>query len=301
MLRLSIDTSGNEKLARAMKELATGRIREEAAAAMNIVAHKHVVPAMRRELQKFDRVTPFVERSVRLVKAATPDDLTLQVGPSYRSALGSEGGKVGVDPQDVLQAQQLGGYRRDKRSEKRLRQVGWLPSGMQVVVPDPAKGQFPGSVDAYGNIRGPFMQQLLSYLQAYQDSGHMQNMSDQKRARMHSGRKRPGKNDPKAPFQGPARSQRYFVIGHGVRTTSSIVGGEQVLKRTVGRQNSRLRPGIYAQVGTQLHAVLMFVPLPRYQPKVDLSMRAMHAQLQDQVARTFRARVYEAVEKAARA
>jgi len=299
MLKLSMVSVGSEKLARAMQQLATGRIREEAAAAMNIVAHKHIVPAMKQELQKFDRVTPFVERSVRLVKAATPADVTIEVGPSYNSQLGTKGGKVGVDPQQVLQAQQFGGKRRDKRSEKLLKLHGWLRADEQTFLPSELLG---GSGDGYGNLRGSFVQQLLAYLQAFQLKGSSSNMGKSRMADVHAGRARAMGKKRREAFVGPMQGRRYFVArGQHVQ---EIVGGESTRMVWRGRPNKHLAPGIYAAIGPggrTLKPVLYFGKEHRYQPKVDLSMRAVHAQLQDQVARTFRARVYEAVEKAARA
>ena len=44
------------------------------------------------------------------------------------------GGK-GIDPQQILRAQEVGGRRHDKRSEKALRRVGILPNGYQTAIP----------------------------------------------------------------------------------------------------------------------------------------------------------------------
>lgn len=66
---------------------------------------------------------PYILKSV-YVRKATPERLSVEIEPTYF------GGK-GVDPQKILQAQEFGGARRDKRSEAALRRIGILPSGYQ--------------------------------------------------------------------------------------------------------------------------------------------------------------------------
>src|SRR5690606_37168676 len=113
---------------------------------------------------------------------ATPDNLSLRILPTLDARnLPGKGGKVGVDPQHVLQAQEFGGRRADKKSEVALRRAGILPAGYQTVIPDPP---YPGSDDGRGNLRGPFVQQLLSYLQAYSEVGFKANMGAKKIAKM---------------------------------------------------------------------------------------------------------------------
>ena len=63
--------------------------------------------AVQREMDsKFDRVTPYIRRSV-FVTQSKPETLLAVMAPKY------QGGK-GVDPQKVLQAEVFGGSRRQK-------------------------------------------------------------------------------------------------------------------------------------------------------------------------------------------
>lgn len=113
------------------------------------------------------------------VRKATPERLSVEIEPTYF------GGK-GVDPQKILQAQEFGGARRDKRSEAALRRIGILPSGYQTAIPETP---YPGSDDGRGNIRGGFLVKLLSYFQAMGEQGYKANMTDRRKARLHKGTK----------------------------------------------------------------------------------------------------------------
>lgn len=91
----------------------------------------------------FDRPTSYILKSV-FVDQATPDRLTARIAPNNVRM------KENIDPQKILQAQEFGGTRRDKRSEVALRRHGYLPPGHQAVMP---KTPFPGSDDGRGNMR----------------------------------------------------------------------------------------------------------------------------------------------------
>lgn len=225
---------------------------------------------VRREMQaalrkNFTDVTPFIARSPK-VFAATPDKLSVSVAPtlSTTNAPGT-GGKVGVDPQDVLQAQEFGGRRRDKRSESALRRAGILPMGFQTAIP---AAPFPGSDDGRGNLRGAFLQQLLSYLQAYSEQGYKANMTAKRKAGLQRGTKR-------------AEGRRYFVA-YG--------------KWREGR-GAHLAPGIWAASGTGgavLRPVLMFVRPGNYKPRISMDAIAKQADLQNYLDKRVRFRIREA-------
>jgi len=128
-------------------------------------------PDLQREMEdKFDRVTPYLVRSVWVTKA-TASDPVAQVWPRYM------GGK-GVDPAKILKAQAKGGVRRSKRFEVALQRAGLLPAGMAAV---PGDGIDPAHVDAYGNVKGSFITLLLSYLNAFSEQGYRSNMTDKRR------------------------------------------------------------------------------------------------------------------------
>lgn len=233
---------------------------------------------VRREMQKalrseFDQVTPWIARAPK-VFAATPEKLSVSIAPTLSTTNApSTGGKVGVDPQDVLQAQEFGGRRRDKRSEVALRRAGLLPAGMQTAIP---REPFPGSDDGRGNLRGAFLQQMLSYLQAYSEQGHKANMSDKRKARL--------------------RNQQ--GIGN--------IATKKVYKTTLGRRyfvsygatrGQRLQAGVWATQGTHdvvLKPVLIFVRTPSYRPRISMDKIAKAAMSQDYLDKRVRFRIREA-------
>lgn len=225
---------------------------------------------VRREMQAdiartFDRVTPFIQKSPK-VFAATPDKLSASVAPTIDSQNRfRQGGKVGVDPQDVLQAQEFGGRRRDKRSESALRRAGILPAGWQTAIP---ATPYPGSDDGRGNLRGAFLQQLLSYMQAYSEQGYKANMTARRKAKLQ---------------QGTAKQagRRYFV-SYG---------------RWRDGRSSHLAPGIWAAAGTggvDVRPVLMFVRTPSYKPLLSMERIARAADLRDYLDKRVRFRIREA-------
>lgn len=153
-MKLSAEIRNQKELTDLLGKLAGGELRKAYALALNdtgfMVRGKQVAALN----GAFDRVTPFVGRSPKVFKA-TAEKLAVSIAPTLhtdRSAF-VRGGKVGVDPQDVLQAQAEGGRRRDKRSEVILRRAGILPNGMQTSIP---KTPYPGSDDGGAICAGRF-------------------------------------------------------------------------------------------------------------------------------------------------
>jgi hypothetical protein len=113
---------------------------------------KMVKADLRTEMQRvFDKPTPFTLNSMRII-AATKDKLESQVNPSFASQTS------GTPANSVLQAEIYGGKRALKSHERKLQQVGILPSGMYAV---------PGAdapKDAYGNVPGSYIAQMLTAL-----------------------------------------------------------------------------------------------------------------------------------------
>lgn len=221
----------------------------------------------------FDRVTPYIERSPKVFKA-TPDSLSVSIAPTQdtRNRPGT-GGKIGMDAQKVLQAQEFGGRRADKKSEAALRRIGILPNGFQTAIP---KVPYPGSDDGLGNLRGSFMQQLLSYLQAYSEVGFRANMSDKRKAKL---RNQQG--------IGNIAAKKVYKTTLGVRFFVSR-----------GRlRGSHLPPGIWAAKGTHdvdVKPVLMFVRRPTYQPGVSMETIAARAGLERYLEQRMLARISKA-------
>jgi hypothetical protein len=183
------------------------------------------------------------------------------------------GGKVGVDPQQVLQAQEFGGRRRDKRSEVALRRAGILPSGFQTAIPtDP----YPGSDDGRGNLRGAFVAQLISYLQVSGEQGYRANMTKKRKDKL---RNQQGIGDiATKKVNKTTLGRRYFV--------------------SLGRvRGHHLPPGVWATSGTHdvvVKPVLMFVRTGTYQPRISMERIAQQVGLQDYLDRRVRFRIREA-------
>jgi len=228
--------------------------------------------AMQDEMRSvFDRPTPYILSAPRVVPA-TPDNLTASILPTYM------GGK-GIDPQNILQAQEFGGRRRDKRSEVALRRAGFLPPGYQTVIP---KDPFPGSDDGRGNLRGPFLAQLITYFQASGEQGYKSNMTDRRKKAIHKG-------------TANTVGRRYFIAG-GL-TSMVIEGGERAVMRTgsAGR-TSHLPRGIWASTsadGKGLRPVVLFVRLPSYRPRLSMERVAKSVDVQGYMDKQLRFRIHQ--------
>jgi len=284
-LDLSIRVENLDSVRDALRRLSGRQAKEAYAKAINDTGFR-ARRAMQRELASvFDRPTRFITSAPKL-DAATADRLSARIIPTLdtRNRPGT-GGKIGVDPQQVLQAQEFGGRRADKRSEVRLRRLGYLPAGFQTVIPEIP---FPGSHDGKGNLRGAFLQQMLSYLQAYSEAGSSGNMTARRRKTLLEGTRRQKAQG------GPSLGRRYFVAGG--RETMEIQGGDRMVMRRSSTGTTRhLRPGIWASLGQRgLRPVLMFVRAASYTPRLSMERIAAGADLQNYLDRRIRFRVREA-------
>lgn len=284
-MQLNAHILGIDRVQKQLAALSDRQIREASAKALNDTAFQ-----LRRDMQAhmrstFDRVTPFIERSPR-VFMATADKLEASVMPTYRSDVGTTGGKQGVDPQHVLQAQEYGGRRADKKSEVRLRKAGILPNGYQTAIPSTP---FPNSDDGRGNLRGPFVRQLLSYLQTFNNQGDRANMGKRAMQRIHE---RGGKANK---FIGPVRGWRYIVTYGGLR------GGARATKKgDFDQRMANLPAGIWAVQGTggvDVRPVLMFVKQGNYKPLLQLDRLRNDAARVEYLGRRFRYHIRTAYEK----
>lgn len=252
----------------AVRKLSKGQINDALAKATNDTAFEARRAMQAKFASAFDRVTPFIQRAPK-VFAATPDRLTASIAPTLSTTNApSKGGKVGVDPQHVLQAQEFGGRRADKRSEVLLRRAGILPAGYQTAIPE---RPYPGSDDGRGNLRGPFLTQLLSYLQTFGEQGFKANMTEKRK-------KNVGKGTAKQV------GRRYFVAYGRLRSGNA----------------RHLAPGIWAASGTHgvdVRPVLLFVKAARYESRISMDGIVRAANLQDYYDKRVRYRVRQAVEQ----
>lgn len=280
-MKLELKIENLEKVSADLAKLSGPQARVAYANAINDTGFM-VRRAMQAELGKFDRVTPFIHKSPKLV-AATPAKLSARILPTLDSRnLPTTGGKVGVDPQDVLQAQEFGGRRRDKKSEVVLRRSGWLPPGYQTAIP---KEPFPGSEDGHGNIKGSFIRSVLSYLQTFEELGHTQNMKKGARERVErGGTKR------QLEQQGPRLGRKYFIAGGRAAVT-----WDNKKYRSGAGNTKHLQAGIWASLGSgatrQLRPVLIFVRAPKYQPRISMDSIARDSGAQDYLDKRIRFRI----------
>lgn len=276
-MKINLQATGLDKVAQQLARLSGQQVREAAAAALNDAAYKVRNNVQTEMEQVFDRVTPYIKKSMQVTKA-TPNDLTAIVEPRYM------GGK-GIDPAKVLDAEVRGGSRRDKRSEKALRRAGILPSGYVSVIP---KVPFPGSDDGRGNIRGPFMVQLLSYLGAFGEQGYRANMTPKRKAKLAD----------RTTFSSVrSRKQIPVIRGFELFVATGKLRGED----SAGRQNTtrHLQPGIWARSGihgSELRPVLLFVRAPTYLLRLNLPKVLEQSNVNDVFSTRLRYQLRKSVE-----
>lgn len=208
--------------------------------ALNLAAAEGVLAVRKEMLDVFDRPTPYTLGGYGLLKRAGSDRRAIELG------LKTDTGK-GNSARKYLAAEILGGERGQKRFEKALQSVGAMPEGYRAV---------PGAAcprDAYGNIPGSFIVQLLSYYNAFPESGYRANMTAKTRAKLLKG-------NAKKNIQGVS----YFT----------------------GTPGDRLPLGIYAKyrfaAGSAIKPILIFVRWASYQKIFDPNPVAVEA-----VKRTF--------------
>ncbi|RYF60732.1 MAG: hypothetical protein EOO27_04740 [Comamonadaceae bacterium] len=272
-MRIDATLQGGEKVKRLVSKMTGPQMRQAQAEGLNDTAAR-LQGAMRQHLlSAFDMPTQWVVGSV-WVERATAEKLSATVLPTRRRDTAGTGGKVGVDPQRILQAQEFGGRRADKRSEVALRRAGILPNGYQTAIP---QTPYPGSDDGRGNLRGAFLSQLLSYFQAQTEQGFRSNMTARRKAQL----------------------QNKQGIGY--------LGSRKVLKTTMGvryfvatgklrdGRSAHFAPGIWASRGlhgADVQPVVLFVRTGTYRPRISMERIAHDAQAQEYLARRTRRRIY---------
>lgn len=126
------------------------------------LAHRSV-DAIKADMRTtFDRPTPWVLNGVYVAPLRDENSATVDWKPGSAGSIPAE---------KILQAQIEGGRRRPKRFERLLAAVGILPPGYIAV---------PGAnirLDAYGNVSGAQITQMLSGLQAFGEVGYLANQN----------------------------------------------------------------------------------------------------------------------------
>ena len=270
-LEITIRTENLDRVRETLNKLSGQQARQAYAKALNDTGFQ-----LRRQMQaaiptRFDRPTKFITNAPK-VFLATPDSLTVAVAPTRDTRKLFQPGMQfkaasGVDPQQVLQAEQFGGARRDKRLEVALRALGVLPPGLQVTIPrdDP----YPGSDDGRGNITGAFARKLIAYFRSGADLG---GMNKRQRSTALKG----------ATFASNLRSRR----------TVKLMDGREWFAVQPG---ARLQPGIWTRGPKgDLKPALIFARPGSYQARLQIEQVAKESELQDYLDRRVRYRVREA-------
>ena len=149
---LAINIHGADSLAQMLKRASGQQMREAAAAALNDLGFATMKEMRTQIAGAFNQPTAFIARSPK-VKKADDKTLTVRIWPTLRT----DGAQPKVTPQMVLAAQEAGGARDDKRSERALRARGLLPEGMQTALP---RHPYPGSVKG-NDLSGAFIRRVL--------------------------------------------------------------------------------------------------------------------------------------------
>ncbi len=148
---------------KALLALASKHIQTATAKALTRLATGARTEVMTRMETLFDKPTPFTVKSIRY-EMATRESLESRVYISDAAA-------TGRSPHKYLGPEIEGGDRHYKRAEKALIAKGIMRPGQWIM---PAEGM---PLDAYGNIPGPMMVQILSRLSAFGEMGYRANVS----------------------------------------------------------------------------------------------------------------------------
>lgn len=171
-----IEFNVRNELARALAQVTTLRTRDlpfVAATAINMTM-KQVKADMRAEMERvFNAPTPFTLNSLQTYPFATKDELTAVLRFRDFAGKGTPAGKY-------LAPEIYGGPRRLKSFEKALSAAGLLPADHFAVPAKPGGPSNKGApLDQFGNIKGSYLNRMLSYLRANRDG--TQNRAQGKR------------------------------------------------------------------------------------------------------------------------
>lgn len=199
--------------------------------AINRTANKTKDALVHEMRDVFERPTPYTLSSI-FIKPSNKRSLTAIVGLKDTAT-------KAIPASKFLTAQIVGGARRLKRYEVALRSIGILPSNYFTVPGQAAK------LDAYGNMSKGQIVQILSYFNAFGESGFRANATDKTRARLRKGTKK------------TIHGISYFAVRPG---------------------ESDMQPGIWMRVhsgfGVAIRPVMIFVDSVSYDPIFDFAFVA---------------------------
>lgn len=161
------------------------QVRYAASRALNDVA-KRVVEEERKEVSRvFDRPTPRTLNAVKVFSGAKRDALEVVIGIDDgmgRKTFSARGKKGTVTPSKYLLAQIIGGQRAPKRFEKALMAVGAMDRGDSAIFAKRSE-----ALDAYGNISGAKLNQIITYFRKTKVDGYGGKMSGTRKEKMRKG------------------------------------------------------------------------------------------------------------------
>ena len=182
---LTVKIEGLEELKRSLNDMARKQVPFAVKTAMNKVAKK-VVDRERKEINSvFKTPTPRTQSAVKIFSGATKDRLEVVVGiddGEGRKSFKAKGKKGTTTPAQYLMAQIEGGARVPKRFERALQSVGAMSQGDYAVF---AKRS--GALDAYGNISGAKLNQIITFFRTVKVDGYGGKMSASRKMKMMKG------------------------------------------------------------------------------------------------------------------
>jgi len=241
-MRINVTTDFT-KANKLLAQVSGAELRKATARALTDAAFEARKVVQQEMDRSFDRVTPYIRRSI-MVRPATPEKLEAIVEPRY------QGGK-GVDPGNVLRATIFGGQRKHKASERAFQRAGILQAGYSIVPGDACP------LDQYGNIKGSFLVQLITYFQASGEQGYRANMTARRKANLAKvGRSSGGYKT--------INGVQYFIATGKLRSGKS----------------SHLHAGIWSRSGihgSTVKPIVMFVRTPTYSRRLDFFGKPVQA------------------------
>lgn len=226
-MKIGIKIDGLDAVKAKLRGLADNKIKVAAVAALNDAAYVGAQETKKTMVRVFERPTPWVMGGVRYVKARR-DKLESTID------FDQWGNKTNVTVGHVLAAEIAGGQRKYKRHEIALQRAGILPPGM-FIVPGPGAQR-----DAYGNMPGSQIVQIVAWFRAFGEQGYKANSTDKTRARLAKDKKN------------GQRGFAYFVLR---------------------QKTGKLPAGIYQRVafaaGSAVKLVMVFARQPNYQRRLD--------------------------------
>lgn len=226
-MKVNIDVSGLDAVKKAMQELPK-KAKYAAVKAMN-VSMEWAATDVRRDMRRvFDRPTPWVLNSLRIKYAKVK---TMYAELAFKDINSVDNARTMVFPHVE------GGKRGYKAMEARLKAIGLLPAGYNVVPGEAAK------IDAYGNMDRGQISQVLNVLGAYTESGY--NKAN-------------------------IKTVQRLAKGNAKK---NIYGFVYWVNRVGAQQKKHLPPGVYQRVttafGTSLKPILIFVKQANYKKTLD--------------------------------